>query len=662
MRTCVAALLVCLGLFLAYPQMSAPQWVQTSGPEGCHVVSLAGAGNKVFAVVEGYGLFTSSDNGARWTAVKTGLPPGHDVTLVEWINATLFAGTDRGLVLFSTDDGAKWRRIEVGPPGAGRPAVNSLALAGTDLFIGTHNGVYLCSDYADGAAAVPLELPKGTLIRSFAVIGSDVIAGQLRGPILLFKKNIGAWTRSEFPSPVHWELICLEASGSDLFAGTGEGIFLSSDRGASWSKIGQGLRRDPYVTCLGLSGLDIVAGLSEQMVPEDPPGIRVSRGRGRVWTATHLGLKNADIECFGSGGKSLFAGTTSGVFRSQDGGSTWMPANAGLPVASSVLALMASGQSLFAVTSQGYPPVGDIWLSPDSGGTWKTIGPDLRPDSMVSCLAGSGPNVFAGISSRSWEKDEKREGVYLSPNNGRSWITVNSGLPPGVGVRHLAVIGQAVYAGTDAGIIYISKNNGASWEACSEGLPSGHPISCLVAAGQDLFAGIPQSSYELPTGPAAPANITLSVGGQYLFAMGPPPTGRLFLLAKGALKWNDTRIRLSRPVNSLAKIGTALFLGTDHGLYLCENYVESPRAFKLKMPQIISVSSLVAAGTDLFVGTSNGVIMVTKSENWWTTVDIGMPEKISITRLLLGGQDLFAGTEERGVWRLPLLELRKFRP
>jgi len=663
MRRRAAALLLCFGVLLAYPRVSATQWVQTAGPEGCHIISIAAAGSKVFAIVEGYGIFISSDNGARWTAVKTGFPPEQEFACLAWSNGTLFAGSKQGLVLFSRDDGATWQQVELYFQKAtyGRE-VNCLASVATDLFILTGSSVFLSPDYANGAAAVPLELPKETWIRSFAVIGSDIIMGQLRGPILLLRKNGSAWTRFKLVPPKVAELLCLEAVGSDLFAGTGEGVFLSKDKGASWTDISSGLPKDPYITCLGVNGSDIVAGLSELMVPENPIGIRLARGAGRTWTVAELGLKNAEIECFATGGKHLFAGTTSGVFRSPDGGATWAAVNAGLPVASNVTSLMASGQNLIAVTSQGTPSFGDVWLSSDDGRTWKTIGPRLRRDSRVACLTGAGPNIFAGISSRSWEEDEKREGVFLSPNSGRSWIMINSGLPPGEGVGHLAAVGQAIYAGTDAGNVFLSRNNGASWEACSEGLPANHSISCLVAVGQDLFAGIPQSSYELPTGPAALPGISLSVGGQYLFAGGPPPTGRLYLLAKGAPKWKDTRIRLSREINSLAKIGPALFLGTGNGLYLCEDYVESPRAFKLKMSQILSVSSLVALGTDLYVGIHWGVIKVTKSENWWTTVDTEMPEKIRIRRLLLRGQDLFAGTEERGVWRLPLAELRKFRP
>jgi hypothetical protein len=232
------------------------------------------------------------------------------------------------------------------------------------------------------------------------------------------------------------------------------------------------------------------------------------------------------------------------------------------------------------------------------------------------------------------------------------------------------VIGQAIYAATDAGNIFVSTNNGASWDAWGEGLPTRYSISCLVAVGEDLFAGVPQPSW-LPPASAAPAGLSLSVGGQYLFAGGPPPTGRLFVRAKGAPKWKDTRIRLSRSVNSLVKIGTALFLGTDSGLYLCENYSQSPKALKLEARFDLPVRCLAMVGTSLVMGTYDGVHIVKADGEKWTFVDTGLPKGIMVSSLAATGTHLFAGTssewrgvagiEERGVWRLPLAALDRFR-
>ncbi|MCX6573176.1 MAG: hypothetical protein NTX99_04220, partial [Candidatus Aminicenantes bacterium] len=106
MKTRAVVLLLCLGVFLAYPQASSAQWVQTSGPEGCHVTALAAGGGNLYSVVEGHGFFMSSDNGARWRVVKTGFPPEQEFACLAWSNGTLFAGSKQGLVLFSRDDGA----------------------------------------------------------------------------------------------------------------------------------------------------------------------------------------------------------------------------------------------------------------------------------------------------------------------------------------------------------------------------------------------------------------------------------------------------------------------------------------------------------------------------------------------------------------------------
>ena len=47
-------------------------WVQTSGPTGGAVFAMAVSGTRVFAGTAG-GVFRSTDNGATWTAVNSGL-------------------------------------------------------------------------------------------------------------------------------------------------------------------------------------------------------------------------------------------------------------------------------------------------------------------------------------------------------------------------------------------------------------------------------------------------------------------------------------------------------------------------------------------------------------------------------------------------------------
>lgn len=83
-----------------------------------------------------------------------------------------------------------------------------------------------------------------------------------------------------------------------------------------------------------------------------------------------------------------------------------------------------------------------------------------------------GKNIFAGTGG----------GVFLSTNNGVSWISVNNGLTNDV-ARTFIVSGTNLFAGTDGGV-FLSTNNGASWTAT--GLVG---INALAVSGTNLFAG-----------------------------------------------------------------------------------------------------------------------------------------------------------------------------
>ena len=68
---------------------------------------------------------------------------------------------------------------------------------------------------------------------------------------------------------------------------------------------------------------------------------------------------------------------------------------------------------------------------------WKRLGEYRFNNDYVSALAISGSNIFAGT----WI-----DGVYLSSNNGSSWV--NTGLTDENTVFALAISGSNIFAGT----------------------------------------------------------------------------------------------------------------------------------------------------------------------------------------------------------------------
>jgi hypothetical protein len=99
-------------------------------------------------------------------------------------------------------------------------------------------------------------------------------------------------------------------SGSNIFAGTDRGVFLSTDNGTSWTAVNSGLKdRDTTnVLSLAVSGSNIFAGTDS--------GVFHSTNNGTSWTAISSGLPaNSTITALAISYSNIFAGTKSGVWR-----------------------------------------------------------------------------------------------------------------------------------------------------------------------------------------------------------------------------------------------------------------------------------------------------------------------------------------------------------
>jgi hypothetical protein len=86
-----------------------------------------------------------------------------------------------------------------------------------------------------------------------------VIILVIMGILLSFPQWSGAqWVQTGGPEGgiIH----ALAVSGTNLFAGTWNGVFLSRDNGKSWTAINSGWPAETQVTCLGVSGAYLFAG------------------------------------------------------------------------------------------------------------------------------------------------------------------------------------------------------------------------------------------------------------------------------------------------------------------------------------------------------------------------------------------------------------------
>lgn len=170
-------------------------WEQTSGPTNGNIQKLiVNSSDYLFAINRLSGVFRSTDNGANWTAVNTGITDLDVRSLAVNVNGDLFAGSVGG-VFRSSDDGANWTAVNSGLP---YPAY--------DLAVNSNGHVF---------AATGGQAGYGGVFRS--------------------TNNGESWTNIGLKDTTIWT-IAVNPSSGHIFAGTfwGEGVFRSTNNGASW--------------------------------------------------------------------------------------------------------------------------------------------------------------------------------------------------------------------------------------------------------------------------------------------------------------------------------------------------------------------------------------------------------------------------------------------
>ncbi len=254
---------------------------------------------------------------------------------------------------------------------------------------------------------------------------------------------------SKLPSTVHDDNIIL-VSGSDIFCGTDDGVYLSTDIGATWTSANNGLPQSRYVDGFNLVGGKLFAGL------DGGYGFYYSSDNGKNWNAINTNPALI-VNCLVSGGSDIFAGTESGVYLSTDSGTSWSAVNNGLPNFPRVTSMASSGSNIFAeVTYNG------VYISSDKGSSWTSANNGLPIN--IECLLAKGGNIFAGTEN----------GIYLTTDNGKSWKEMNNGFSDIPVVYSLLSVGNNIFAGGTAFSgkgAFLSTDNGANWTAVNNGLP-----------------------------------------------------------------------------------------------------------------------------------------------------------------------------------------------
>jgi hypothetical protein len=264
----------------------------------------------------------------------------------------------------------------------------------------------------------------------------------------------------------YYSTYSLVKKGSDIYAGTKYGVYLTSDNGINWTVKNTGLI-DSLVLSLAVNDSGIFAGTYG--------GLFFSSNKGGLWISK--GLTNDTITALTISGKNIFAGNNDGeIFLSSNNGNSWTALSIGLTY-NDIIETLVSKDSNIYVGCMTPSHSGGAYLSTNNGSTWNPINNGLTVSGVLS-FAINGDTLFAGT----WN-----DGMYLSTNNGLLWTNVNAGINCAYGVTSTAIRGHTVYAGTNECGVYFSTDNGSNW--ATTGFDA-YSNLVLLLSGDTLFAGI----------------------------------------------------------------------------------------------------------------------------------------------------------------------------
>lgn len=288
------------------------QWVRSGKLKNIMVTALTVSGDYIFAGAVG-GVFRSSDDGANWISMNSGLPKKTMVLCITASSSNLLIGTFGHGIFLSTDNGDSWRS---GNSGLTDLRVTCLLADDEKIFAATMgDGVFLSTNRGNSWTAVSFGLPKLTSINCLFKRGHRLFVGTDYRGLFSSADDGASWTEIKSRIPARNPVSCMTSRGDELFAGTVEGIFRSVDDGVSWARASSslesmflGLLPQTSVMSMAAYGPYVFAGT-------DGAGVYVPANRAQTWFMMSSGLDSTNVNALAVKGENLFAGTYDGVWR-----------------------------------------------------------------------------------------------------------------------------------------------------------------------------------------------------------------------------------------------------------------------------------------------------------------------------------------------------------
>jgi photosystem II stability/assembly factor-like uncharacterized protein len=256
------------------------------------------------------------------------------------------------------------------------------------------------------------------------------------------------------------------ATPSTVYLGTkDDGVYGSYDGGRHWLSLRAGL--DDVRVTAEVQQIVFAPGPRRRAFLATAMGVFESDAEGKSWRKRMAGITNVLMvtALAADPGRQdvLYAGTSSGVYKTTDGARTWAAASTGLIASGHAMSSRALGVTTLAVDPRRPDVVyagtlDGLYKTLDGGRAWTRIGGDLASPSINTLVVAPGDRADLYVGSPA--------GVFKSEDRGATWKNRSAGLPS----RNVLALAAGrvpptlLYAGTNGGGLLRSRDGATTWE------------------------------------------------------------------------------------------------------------------------------------------------------------------------------------------------------
>ena len=264
---------------------------------------------------------------------------------------------------------------------------------------------------------------------------------------------------------------------------TTSNFFKTTDAAASWNNQNSGLAGN-------VSALAVAPSAPNTIYAATSTGFYRSTDGGTTWARIQTtGVTNFNFSALAvdpSNSSVVYLGQF-GLFKSTDGGSNWTPVNGTSSSVNSIVFDPSTSSTMYLGTGSG------VLKSTNSGSTWisqNNFGIPGTPNVRALAIDSTTPlTLYAGTFS---------DGLFKSTNGGGVWTAMNNGMGGGDPTNVSTIVidpanPATIYTGhgstSGAGGINQSTNGGTSWTLLTNGVPN-VGVNAMVATPSAVYAAL----------------------------------------------------------------------------------------------------------------------------------------------------------------------------